>query len=75
MRYESARFDDDQNLRLLKEGVIFDARATWAFNRTVSAFVAADNLFNNQLQTGRTGDGVISYGQPRLARVGIALKL
>jgi outer membrane receptor protein involved in Fe transport len=75
VRYESSRFDDDQNLRKLKEGVVFDARLTWDFNPTVSAFVAADNVFNTRLQTGRTGDGVISYGQPRLARVGIALKL
>jgi outer membrane receptor protein involved in Fe transport len=75
VRYESSRFDDDQNLRLLKSGTVFDARATWAVTPQASVFVAADNLFNSRLQTGRTADGVISSGAPRVARVGVALKL
>ena len=75
VRYESGRFDDDQNLRVLKAGTVFDARVSYAVTPQVSVFAAADNLFNTRLQTGRTADGVISAGAPRVARVGISLKL
>ncbi len=75
VRYESSRFDDDQNLRLLKAGSAVDARVSYQVTPQVSVFAAADNIFNTRLQTGRTADGIISSGAPRVARVGMSLKL
>ncbi len=70
-RYESARFDDDQNTRRLAPGVTVDARAQVRLTPSVSAYVAADNLFDAAIQTGRTAANVVSYDAPRTVRVGV----
>ncbi|HEY5106342.1 MAG TPA: TonB-dependent receptor [Caulobacteraceae bacterium] len=73
MRYESARFDDDQNLRRLDPAVSFNARAQLRLKDGAIAFVAADNLFDAAVATGKTADGVISYGPPRAVRIGFSI--
>ncbi len=74
LRYESARFDDDQNSRRLDSATRFDARAEWAFSPAVSIFAAADNLFDANIQTGRTADGAISFDAPRVFRAGLTIR-
>jgi outer membrane receptor protein involved in Fe transport len=73
-RYESARYDDDQNTRRIAPGLGVDARAEWRVRGPVSAYVAAENLFNADLQTGRSATGVVTYDAPRLVRVGLAYR-
>jgi vitamin B12 transporter len=74
VRYESARFDDDQNTRLIKAGTGVDARAEWRLTQALNAYVAADNLFNANIQTGRSAVGVVTYDAPRMVRVGLTLR-
>ncbi len=74
MRYESLRYDDDQNTRPIAAGGAVDARAEWAFNGGMLVYVAADNLFDANVQTGRTADGTVSYDEPRVFRVGLSLR-
>jgi outer membrane receptor protein involved in Fe transport len=73
-RYESARFDDDQNTRKIDAGAGLDARAAWRLAGGVSVFVAADNLTNANLETGRSAANVVTYAAPRLVRVGLTLR-
>jgi outer membrane receptor protein involved in Fe transport len=73
MRYESARFDDDQNQRRLAPGASFDARAQWRATPAASLFIAVDNLFDAAIATGQTADHVTSYGPPRVVRVGFSI--
>jgi outer membrane receptor protein involved in Fe transport len=73
MRYESARFDDDQNRRRLAPGARFDARAQWRATPAASLFIAVDNLFDAANATGQTADRVTSYGPPRVVRVGFSI--
>ena len=73
-RYESARFDDDLNTRRLAPGGTADLRADVRLTRTVSVFAAAENLFDAAIQTGRTADNTVSYGPPRLVRVGVTVR-
>src|SRR5206468_12689852 len=73
-RYESARFEDDQNTRRLDPALVVDARAEWRFTRHLSGYLAADNLFDADVQTGATADGVVSYDQPRVVRVGLTFR-
>jgi vitamin B12 transporter len=74
VRYESSRFDDDQNTRLIKAGTGVDARAEWRLTPALSAYVAADNLFNADIETGRSAAGVVTYDAPRMVRVGLTLR-
>ncbi|HZL01435.1 MAG TPA: TonB-dependent receptor [Caulobacteraceae bacterium] len=71
--YESARFDDDQNTRRLAPAASFDVRAEWRLTSSSRVFVAADNLFDVAVATGKTAAGVISYGPPRLVRIGVSV--
>ncbi|CAN5304502.1 TonB-dependent receptor [soil metagenome] len=68
LRYESARFDDDQNIRRLAPGLTLNARAEWRFAPRLALAVAIDNLTDIGVQTGRTADGVVSYAPPRTVR-------
>ena len=68
LRYESARFDDDQNLRRLSSALTVNARAEWRFAPRLALAVTLENLADIDIQTGRTADGVISYAPPRSVR-------
>jgi len=70
-RFESDRFDDDLNTRLIKAGAEVDTRASWRLTPALSAYVAADNLLNADLQTGRSAAGLVAYDAPRLVRLGL----
>lgn len=74
VRYEGARFEDDLNSRTLDEAVTLDARAEWTVRDGVVAFVAADNLFDAEVEVSETGDGVEGYGPPRVVRAGLSLR-
>ena len=74
VRYESDRFDDDQNTRLIKAGTGVDARAEWKITPAIGAYIAADNLFNANIETGRSATNVVTYDAPRIVRVGLTLR-
>ncbi|RZJ84995.1 MAG: TonB-dependent receptor, partial [Brevundimonas sp.] len=73
-RYESDRFEDDLNSRVLEAAVTVDARADWAVRDGVDLWVAADNLFDADVAVSETGTGVEGYGPPRTLRVGLTLR-
>jgi vitamin B12 transporter len=73
-RYDGARYDDDLNTRRLAPGATADLRADVAVSPTVSVFAAVENLFDAAIQTGRTSTDTVSYGPPRLIRVGVTLR-
>ena len=74
LRYESDRFDDDLNTRHIDGGAEVDARAEWRLAGDVSVYLAADNLFDAALETGRSAANVVTYAAPRIVRVGFILK-
>ncbi|MDR3506939.1 MAG: TonB-dependent receptor [Caulobacteraceae bacterium] len=73
-RYESARFDDDQNTRRLGEAATLDARADWRLNSRATLFLAADNLLGAKVPTAETANGIYSYGAPRMVRFGVTVR-
>lgn len=73
LRWESDRFDDDLNSRVLKGAVIADLRADWALRPGVDLYLAADNLFDEEVEVSETGTGVAGYGPPRTLRLGARL--
>jgi outer membrane receptor protein involved in Fe transport len=72
-RYESSRFDDDLNSRVLDAAVTFDARAEWALNPRTRLWLAGDNLFDTDVEVSETGTGVAGYGPPRTVSAGVRL--
>ncbi|MGA0606717.1 TonB-dependent receptor [Phenylobacterium sp. VNQ135] len=74
VRYESMRWEDDLNTRRLAAGVQVDARAAWRLSPTTEVYLAAENLTDEELETGETADGVESYSIPRTFRVGVSIR-
>jgi outer membrane receptor protein involved in Fe transport len=72
LRYEGARFDDDQNLRRLKASTTLDARIDWKLKGGAGLYLAAENLGDARIETARTADGVVSLSAPRLVRGGFS---
>lgn len=70
-RYESSRFDDDLNSRVLDAAVTLDARGEWAFTRNATLWIAADNLFDEDVEVSETGTGIAGYGPPRTVSIGL----
>lgn len=71
LRYEGRRFDDDQNNRVLAPALTADLRADWRLNGAASLYLAIDNLFDRNVQTAQTADGIESFDQPRRTRAGL----
>ncbi|WP_295168566.1 TonB-dependent receptor [uncultured Brevundimonas sp.] len=72
-RYESSRFDDDLNSRVLDAAVMLDGRAEWAFTPNATLWMAADNLFDEDVEVSETGTGVAGYSPPRTLSIGLRL--
>jgi len=74
-RYESRRFDDDLNSRVLDAALTVDARIDYRIRDGVSAWVSADNLLDERVEVSETAGGVAGYTQPRTLRMGLTLSL
>ena len=72
-RWESRRFEDDLNSRVLEAAATVDARAEWAVSPSAIVWLAADNLFDTDVEVAETGTGVASFGPPRTLRIGVRL--
>jgi outer membrane receptor protein involved in Fe transport len=72
-RASSSQFDDDQNLFRLGSYFLLDAIASRRVSSKIDLFVAAENLFNERYETGKTP--VTTIGPPILVRVGFRLHL
>jgi len=67
------QFEDDQNVFTLRRATVFDVFASRTIARSISAFVAVENLFDSIYDVGRTP--VLTTGLPRSARVGVRMFL
>ena len=72
-RYESRRYDDDLNSRVLGAAVTVDARLDWQVRTGVVLYAAADNLLDEAVEVSETGAGVAGFGPPRTLRAGVSL--
>ena len=65
-RYCDRQFEDDQNSRVLAPFTTFDAAVIYQFSERGSAAIRVENLFDTQIETGKSADGLVSIGAPRL---------
>jgi outer membrane receptor protein involved in Fe transport len=67
-RWVSAQFEDDLNTLALGSALRVDLAAHYAFSSRVRLTLAVENLFDTEVETGRTAAGVVSVAPPRWAR-------
>ena len=73
VRVTGAQFEDDQNVFTLRRATVVDAYVGRSLVRQVQAFVAVENLFDNEYDVGRTP--TLTIGLPRAVRAGVQLAL
>jgi outer membrane receptor protein involved in Fe transport len=71
MRWIGRQFEDDENTLRLGETVVADLGVTRPLNRHLTFFVTLENLRNARIETGRSADGVVNLGTPRLLLGGV----
>ena len=75
VRHGSSQFEDDQNSRTLRPFTVCDVMARYEFNERATASLRLENIFDRQIETGRSADGLISIGAPRLVTLQLRLTL
>ncbi|MFL6528726.1 MAG: TonB-dependent receptor [Chthoniobacterales bacterium] len=75
MRYSAHQFDDDQNTRALAPYATVDLALIYEFSDRASAAIRVENLFDREIETGKSADGIVSIGAPRLVSFDLRLKL
>ena len=72
-RHVGGQFEDDTNTLPLGNYVVVDLALSRALAKWSEVFVGVENLFDTTYATGRTSEGVVSIGAPRLLRGGVRL--
>jgi outer membrane receptor protein involved in Fe transport len=75
VRYSDRQFEDDQNSRVLAAFTTVDVALMYDFSSRVSAALRVENLFNTEVETGKSADGLISIGAPRLVSLQVRWRL
>jgi outer membrane receptor protein involved in Fe transport len=73
LAYESERFEDDLNSRVLSAATVLDVRVEQQLTDRLSLYVALDNALDEAVETAETADGIESFGPPRALRVGVRI--
>jgi outer membrane receptor protein involved in Fe transport len=75
LRYCDRQFEDDQNSRVLAPFTTFDVGVMYQFSEHGSAAIRIENLFDTQIETGKSADGLLSIGAPRLVTIQVRWQL
>ncbi|MBL9187346.1 MAG: TonB-dependent receptor [Opitutaceae bacterium] len=71
VRWIGRQFEDDENLLRLGEVVVADLNVSRPISKHLELFLTAENLGNARVETGRSADGVVNVGTPRLVLGGV----
>ena len=66
VRWIGRQFEDDENFLVLGEAAIADLGVSRPLTKHLELFLTLENLGNTLLETGRSADGVVNLGTPRL---------
>lgn len=70
-RYVSGQYEDDLNRQLLPGAVTFDASALVSLGHELALEARAENLANQRVYAGISGDGIIERATPRTLWIGL----
>ncbi len=65
------QFEDDENSLILGETVVADLGVTRPLTKQLTLFLTLENLTDARIETGRSADGVVNVGTPRLFLGGV----
>ena len=65
------QFEDDENLLRLGAALVVDLGASYQLTDQCELYLTAENLTNARLETGRSADGIVNTGTPRLLLGGV----
>ena len=71
LRWIGSQFEDDENALRLGEVVVADLGLGYPLGRNLEVFLNLENLGNARIETGRSADGVVNTGTPRLFLAGL----
>jgi outer membrane receptor protein involved in Fe transport len=71
LRWIGRQFEDDENTLRLGETTVIDLGLSRRLTRRVEGFLTVENAGNARVETGRSADGVVNIGTPRLAIAGV----
>jgi outer membrane receptor protein involved in Fe transport len=71
LRHIAGQFEDDQNIRVLAPATTMDAYAALPIARGFVAELRGENLFDERVEAGVTGAGVVERATPRTVWVGL----
>ena len=71
LRYTSARFEDDLNLRSLDDAFTIDAAAAWPIGGGFSVVFRGENLSDATVETALSAAGVVERALPRTLWIGL----
>ncbi len=64
-RYGGEQFEDDLNTLVLGSYVVWDASLSCRVREDLTVSLVIQNLFDREVETGRSADGIVSVGAPR----------
>jgi outer membrane receptor protein involved in Fe transport len=73
VRFLGAQFEDDLNRLRLGATTLVEAFASVRLKHNAELFLSGENIFNQRVETGRSDDGVVSVGTPRMVLAGLRL--
>ena len=71
VRWIGRQFEDDENLLRLGEVVVADLSVARPIGKHLEIFLTAENLGDARVETGRSADGIVNVGTPRLVLGGV----
>src|SRR6185503_16623042 len=71
VRWMGRQFEDDENQLVLGSVVVADLGLSRPIGRHLELFLNVENLGNARIETGRSTDGIVNVGTPRLALFGV----
>lgn len=74
-RWVGRRFDDDANTLELDPFFVLEARIGREVRPGLTAFIAAENLLDEQYEVTRAASGLVRIGTPRYIHAGLQLKM
>jgi outer membrane receptor protein involved in Fe transport len=67
------QYEDDLNTLQLASATVVDVSLAVQVGRAAEIFASAENLADRRIETGRSADGLVNVGTPRLLLVGFRL--
>jgi outer membrane receptor protein involved in Fe transport len=74
LRHVGSQYEDDLNSRSLKAATVIDASASWPLTGRLQLMARGENLADELVMAGLSGDGSVERATPRTLWLGLRLR-